>query len=296
MAPRLVIPLTWSLLAGLPSCVAAQGTGLGWSLTSELSAVVSEGNAESLTLGMGAQIGYAWSLTTLEIEGNSVTTESSKTTRMAVGTSDDFVVSEETIRETTAEAFNVNMRLDRQVSDAAFTFAGLDWLRNTFAGVDGRFLMAFGGGSALIDQQDVRLKVDLAGTYTFQSDVVENPFVKRNFPGLRSGLLFWKRISSSTETELVTDWNVQDTEDLRLDWTSSLSVSVNCLVALKAGPPAPLAQSALAHECQPLRARRHASRRRGLRAAGEARPVFQAGVGSCAVRRVSDSDHPRREP
>jgi len=224
-----------ALILSLPACAQAQGIQPGWTFTSELNVVVSEGNSESLTLGLGARAEHGWTATAFRVEAKGVRTDASKKTRVAVGTSGDFEIVESKVRETTAEALNVTARLDRTLGDGIFTFAGLDWLRNTFAGVDGRYLAALGAGSTLLDEEDIRLKADLAGTYTFQNDVVENPFVKRNFPGLRSGVFLWKRISSSAETEsqLVTDWNVQETEDLRLDWTNSLSVSVTSIVALQ---------------------------------------------------------------
>jgi hypothetical protein len=235
MRGRPALLLAGVLLVARPAAALAQGIEPGWAFTSELNVVVSEGNSESLTLGLGAKADHGWTATAFRIELKGVRSEASRKTRAAVGTANDFEIVETKVREKTAEALNVTARLDRNLGDRIFTFAGLDWLRNTFAGVDGRYLMALGGGSTLIDQETTRLKADLAGTYTFQNDVVTNPFVKNSFPGLRSGILFWKRISSSAETEsqLVTDWNVQDTEDLRLDWTNSIAVSVISVVALK---------------------------------------------------------------
>lgn len=240
--PRNASPVTLPLAlvalgasAASAASAAAQEPERGWTFSSELSVVVSEGNSESLTLGLGVNMRRAWTRTTVTFEGRGVRSDASRKTRTAVGSAESFVITEEKVREKTAEALNLRARVDRQVSDGVFAFAGLDWLRNTFAGVDGRYLVATGGGKTWVDDDRTRFKTDLAGTYTFQSDVVDNPFVKRTFPGVRSGVALWKKVSGSAEaeSELVTDWNVDETSDVRMDWTSSLAVSITEVVALK---------------------------------------------------------------
>lgn len=223
------------VLGPAATSLAAQERELGWSFTSELSAVVSEGNSEALTLGLGSALRRAWTRTTWSLEARALRTEVSRKTRTAVGSPDSFVIEEEKTREKTAEAMNVRARLDREVSDGVFAFVGLDWLRNTFAGVDGRYLIAAGGGKTWVDDDRRRVKTDLAGTYTFQRDVVENPFLKRTFPGLRGSLELWRKFSESAEAEsgFVSDWNVDERADLRFDWTSSLTVAITGAVALK---------------------------------------------------------------
>lgn len=229
------VVLTAVALAGSPLPSSAQPTRAGWTFTSELSAVISAGNSESTTLGLGANVRRDWASTVLRLEANAVRTESGKTTRTAIGSANAFELIEETQREKTAEAFNVRARFDRDLSNGIFSFSGVDWLRNTFAGVDSRFLVALGAGNTWVENDETRFKTDVAGTVTFQSDVVENPFVKRNFPGVRATYELWRRISSSAEveSELVADWNLDETEDVRLDWTHALSVSVTSVIALK---------------------------------------------------------------
>ena len=71
----------------------------------------------------------------------------------------------------------------------------------------------------------------------FQEDVVENPFVKADFAGFRLGYgLDWK-LSNSTDFEstLLADWNLDNSDDVRLDWYNALPVSISETLQLKPG-------------------------------------------------------------
>lgn len=207
----------------------------GWTFKGELSSVLSGGNSESLTLGLGASLQNRWGPNLFKLEAGSVRTESTLITRRAIGTPASYVIEEDENRQKTAETYSARARYDRSLSDAFFLFGGLDWLRNTFAGIDSRFLMALGAGNTWLDSDQVRFKTNYAATYTFQSDVVDNPFVKTKFPGVRAGWEYWRQATETTQFEsvLVGDLNLDETDDVRLDFTNSLNVTVNSALALK---------------------------------------------------------------
>ena len=114
----------------------------GWSFSGELTSVFSLGNAEALTLGLGAALENRQGPNLLKFEAGGVRTEAVTVTRRAVGTPSDFVIHKEEEREKTAEAFYARGRYDRSVSSRLFVYGGADWMRNTFAGIDSRFLVA----------------------------------------------------------------------------------------------------------------------------------------------------------
>jgi hypothetical protein len=86
-------------------------------------------------------------------ENGAVRTESGITTRHAIRSTGSFRVDEETSFRKTAEAFFARSRYDRNVNSHFIVFAGIDWLRNTFAGIDSRFLIAVGAGSSWADSR-----------------------------------------------------------------------------------------------------------------------------------------------
>lgn len=201
----------------------------------ELSTVSTFGNSESLTIGASSTVGYIWENAELKFEGGSIRTESSIKTRTANGTAQSFAVLDEKRTEKTAEAFYVRGRYDRTVSSSFFVFGGADWMRNTFAGIESRTLLAAGAGNTWVETEDTRFKTDVGFTYTFQEDVFENPLLKMNFPGVRVGYDLRSAVSESAdfESSLVGDFNLDHTDDIRMDLVNALSVSINSMLALK---------------------------------------------------------------
>ena len=156
-------------------------------------------------------------------------TESSLRKRTAVGTGqDDFQLFEETVTEKTAELFYARGRYDYKFSKRFVVFGGMDWMRNRFAGIDSRFLMAVGAGNTWSDRDDLKFNTNYGVTYTFEEDVVSNPFLNANFPGLRFSYDLWWQITKTTEfaSVLITDWNLDNTNDIRVDFLNELPITI----------------------------------------------------------------------
>ncbi|MDH3455407.1 MAG: DUF481 domain-containing protein [Gemmatimonadota bacterium] len=213
-----------------------QDKPLGSAFTTELTAVWTAGNAKINTFGVDAQYTYLWERAEAKLQGGAVRSQTTFTTRSALGTSqDDFTLTETQDTEKTAEAFYARGRYDYQFSDLFYGFGGTDWLRNTFSGIESRMLLAVGAGNIWVNSERAKFKTDYSATYTFQQDVVENPFVKSNFPGVRFSYDLWTRLTSSTEflSVLVGDLNLDDTDDLRFDVVNALPVAISARLQFK---------------------------------------------------------------
>ena len=208
---------------------------LGWFFTAELTYVLTAGNSQASTMGGDFTLRHVWERDELKFEGGAIRSQTTFTTRTAVGTEESFQVNEVKNTETTAEAFYLRGRYDRKLSERFFLFGGADWLRNTFSGIDSRMLFALGAGNSWADNDRTRFRTDYSFTYTFQGDVVENPFVKTKFPGARLAYDFWWQLTESTEftSVLISDWNLRDTDDIRLDFTNALPISISSNLAFK---------------------------------------------------------------
>jgi hypothetical protein len=206
-----------------------------WVFKGEFTSVLAQGNAETLTLGLGTTLRRRWERDALRFEAGAVRAEATRFTRRAVGTTDDFAVEVEEDVEKTAEVYFVRGRYDRDLSRHVFAFTGVDWLRNTPAGIESRFLVAAGGGNTWADRNHLRFSTSYAATYTFQSDVVENPFLKTDFAGIRAGWEFFYQVTPSTEltSDLTADLNLDETGDMRADLTNAMTVQINESIALK---------------------------------------------------------------
>lgn len=213
--------------------VARQDTG--WAFTGKVTAVFTQGNAEASTFGLASTLRYSGEKFEFKFETGALRTDSGIKKRVAIGTEDDFVLVEETVWEKTAEAYYARTRYDRDLDERFLAFVGADWLRNTFAGIDSRFLVAIGAGNTWAESDGFTFKTDVGLTYTFQQDVVSNPFAKTNFPGVRASWNLRRRFTDSTrgESSMIADLNIDDTDDVRFDLKNSLSIAINSSLAFE---------------------------------------------------------------
>lgn len=225
------VVLTAVLTGAHASPAAAQDTG--WSFEGELSTVLTEGNASSLTLGAGARLTRTWENSRWRIGAAGVRTQSGTTTRTAVGTESDFEVFTDTERRTTAENYSVKTRYDRDLSEASHLYGATDWLRNTFAGIESRLILGLGAGRTWWDDDRSRLETGVGATFTFEDDVVKSG--SGDFPGLRANYDYERQLTetSGMESALVADLNLDEIEDVRLEWTNAFSVAINSALALE---------------------------------------------------------------
>lgn len=226
-------------LASPAGPVAAQESGeegeTGWAYTAELSFVLTAGNASSSTLGAGAGATRTWERTELRFQAAGLRTETSRTTRTAVGSPDDFEIVERSESEVTAESYSARARLEHQVSSRLYGFGAAGWERNTFSGFDARFSFAAGAGKTWVDREGHRFATDLGLTVTRQEDVVNEGDGTRTFGGLRAGWEYERRLTETAEVEsvLAVDGNLSEVEDLRADLTNALGVRISRALQLR---------------------------------------------------------------
>jgi len=237
-----VVPIAFAAISVLLACTDARAQAaaekeLGWKFSASLGWVWIGGNSESNSFAFGAEARHKWEKSELLLKAGGTQTESTLKTRWAVGTTDDFVISEDSRTEKTAELYFARGRYDYSLSKYFFVFGGADWLRNRFAGIESRELVALGAGNTWLDKSEIRFKTDYGMTYTFESEVVENPFVKTDFPGVRFGYDFWWKLTGTTEFSslFIADWNLDNTDDVRIDCKNELPVSVSDHLKLKPG-------------------------------------------------------------
>ncbi|MCW8812637.1 MAG: DUF481 domain-containing protein, partial [Ignavibacteriaceae bacterium] len=106
---------------------------LGWFFEGKLAGLWAGGNSESFTLGLGATLKHIWTNSELRFDAGGLQTESSTTSRTAVGTTEDFQINEDKITEKTAEIIFVRGRYDYNFTENFYALGGIDWLRNRFA-------------------------------------------------------------------------------------------------------------------------------------------------------------------
>jgi putative salt-induced outer membrane protein YdiY len=230
--PRLVLRAAaiTSLLAVLTLAPAmAQERAFVWKNGTEFAFVTTSGNASSTTIGLNSTLDGASAVSAVKLEIGGIRASSNFITRSAVGTVDDFVVTEEIRTEQSAANYFARARFDRNLGENDFfVFGGAGWERNTYAGFSNRFSLVAGVGDAWINDDVTLFKTDIGGTYTVQKDVAPTPGMKEGFGGLRATIELKRALTSSTdfETSLIADENLENTDDLRIDWRASISVAL----------------------------------------------------------------------
>lgn len=229
MTKREIVVLGLSLaMAVVARGAAAQDAeGFTWENATELSFVATGGNASSSTLGLKSGLTGERGPNTFKIEVGGIRGETTLTARTATGTATNYTVNESSASQLTAESYFARARYDRALN-GAYLFSGFGWDRNTFAGIDNRYAAVLGLGRAWVDDETSRFKTDLGATYTIQKDVDPAPGADDAFGGARLSVDARRRLTStvSFQSMLLVDENLEDTDDLRADWTNSISVAL----------------------------------------------------------------------
>jgi len=218
-----------------PGRAGAQEPEKIWKDKAELTFVMTGGNSTASTLGFKNTLDHSWSTGSFQLSAGGIRTRTGTVTRTATGTPDNYRITETNDERTTAESYFVRGRLDRKLSERAFLSAGAGWDRNTFAGVENRYVFSALGGRSWFDEDTRKLKTDLGLTYTIQDDVVEDPNVDNHFAGVRGSYDYFRSLTGTTDfsSVLVADQSLKETSDFRADWTNSVAVAMSERLALK---------------------------------------------------------------
>lgn len=219
-------------LAAAP--LAAQTPGFDWENATEFSYVQTAGNSTSNTVGLKSSLVGEADTSAFKVEVGGIRASSSFTDRRAVGSPSAYTLSEVIRTERSAANYFARARYDRDVG-VAFAFGGAGWERNSFAGFRHRVSLVGGLGKTWVEGDGGRFKTDLGATYTIQKDIEDDPTRNDGFGGVRATVEAARPVTSTAElaTTVVVDERVRRREDVRVDWITSLSVSLTEGLAFK---------------------------------------------------------------
>jgi putative salt-induced outer membrane protein YdiY len=231
--------LGMGLLVATAATPAGAATVPGWYSSTDLSFVMARGNSNTMNLGINASLTRQWLRTAWRNNGSFVRSDVAEPTQTAVGVPGDFSV-EPGPSVTKSERLFFKSDLERRITERFFWNVAGDVERDVFAGLDYRTTAALGVGYLWMKPDNSALfRAGVAGTYTGQEEVIDDPETENSFAGVRLTLdgekRFGDRQQSQFTSNLVVDENIQDTEDLRFNWQNGLAVAMNQRVALKLG-------------------------------------------------------------
>ena len=147
-----------------------------WSGKATLGYLATSGNTENSTLNTGFEVGYKtgkWA---------------HLLTASAVNASEDD--------STTAEAYDLGWKSERNITDADFLFGRLDWRKDQFGGFDTQFSQTVGYGRRLIDADKHKLNAEI-GVGARQSETQLG--VEEDETVFRGGMYYKWLISETSE-------------------------------------------------------------------------------------------------
>src|SRR5262249_1647058 len=123
--------------------------------------------------------------------------------------------------------------------DNSYWTVSAGWDRNVFAGIDSRFSARSGVGYTWSAADPHAFKTALLISYTHQSETIPDPATHDDFVGLRATADFTSQFGPEARNNFKSlfalDENLQTTDDLRLNWLTSLAVAMNAKLALQVG-------------------------------------------------------------
>src|SRR5690606_19681561 len=192
---------------------------------------------EAQTLGFKGRLEDQFDGAALVFEAGALDAESTTTRRSAERLADgSIVLREESETEQTAEAYFARGRYERELGGGWGWLAGAGWERNEQAGIANRFTGIGGVSKLWFEGPTAHLRTDAGLTWTQEDPVADAPGGDDSFIGLR---LSWDYLRQLTPTTTFTSLlallpNLEESDDLRVDTTQALAVSINAHLALRA--------------------------------------------------------------
>lgn len=199
-----------------------------WKNKTELGFVNTSGNSETTNFAFANKYTRTWERAEFVFDASALRAE--QTTRVLGNPDGTVSVTENT--ETTAEAYALAGKYTRQWTDRLGWYGSLRWYQNEFAGIDTRYTAGAGLSYTFFDTDVHKLVGELGGDYTDEESVdgTSDSFAgARGFTGYTR--TFGKKSEFSSEVEVLQ--NLDDTDDLRANWTNSVTASLTERMALK---------------------------------------------------------------
>jgi hypothetical protein len=211
----------------------------GWYSTTDLSAVVSEGNSDTITVGATVNLRRVWLRTSWNTVASYTRNDVREPQRFAVINGPSAAVEEGELVAKSEKVFG-NTNFERRVTERFFWNLGGTFERDKFAGLNSRLTGVAGVGWLWQSTNgDGFFKFGVAGTYTGQNEVIDDPETENQFAGVRATLDGEKRFGDQKQhaftSSLISDLNLQQTDDLRFNWQNALAAAISQKLQMKIG-------------------------------------------------------------
>jgi putative salt-induced outer membrane protein len=199
-----------------------------WSNKTELGLTTTTGNSETLNVSFANEYKRLWTHSELIFDASALRNETTRVDRQAVG--GQLVVTE--TDEVSAESYLLGAKYRHDITERLMWYVNGSWTRILQAGVDNRYRAGAGLGYAFIKGGAHTLVGELGGDYT-DEEFVDG--ATDSFANARAFLGYDWAIgpSSALSSDLEGLQNLDESDDWRVNWISSITSSLSTRVALK---------------------------------------------------------------
>ena len=222
----------------------------GWSNKTDLSYVVTDGNAEAETFGFGNVTKKFWKKGEARLRLDAVRSDTSDDWFTIVEPGLVFDIGGEpptgfdTIlikpsAEPDVEKYFAEGRYDRDITKKLQWHAGLSWDRDEDAGIKNRYIAFAGVGNTWFNRDDRVFKTSYGFSYTDRDEETPDPEKDDTFAGGRLSWDFMDKWGENTtfDSDLITNVNLSDTSDYNVNFTNG-GVGLDELAPQAEGQPA----------------------------------------------------------
>lgn len=223
--------LALGVLAALmvPCAFAADGEDARpWTDSAEFGLVITSGNTETTNVSFGNKFTYTWE--NAEFISNAFALRNESTRRTATNIGGTLVVNE--LEELTAEAYGIDGKYRRSITDAFFWYVVAGWDKDTFAGIDSRIKGGAGVGYRFFTDDTHTLVGEIGADWTDETYLDDT---SDSFAGARGFLGYLRNLSETSKftSDLEVLQNLDESDDLRAIWANALTASLTSKLALK---------------------------------------------------------------
>ena len=223
----------------------AEAETKSWTNESDLSLVVTEGNASAQTLGFRNLFQKHWQKSRFQLKLNGTQSKTAESSFRLVDPGFTWEPGEdpppvtstviEPESEPDVEQYFIEGRYDSQITERLTWNVGASWDRNLDAGISSRTIVFGGLGNIWWDREDLLFNTSYGLSYTDRQDVTPDPERDDQFTGARFNWQYmnmWGKVTTYRN-----DWtintNISDPQDFSFDMINSVAVKMTDHLALK---------------------------------------------------------------
>jgi hypothetical protein len=233
---------------GGPRAQGADGeTKLGWSNSTDVSVVVTEGNARIHTFGFKNTLRRHWERSNLRLKLDGLQSNEADDRFLLVEPGVIWEPGEDPPPFSTSvvepgiepdvERYFVEGKYDRKISARLFWSAGGSWDRNEDAGILNRYIGFGGVGHVWRNEEGLEFSTAYGLSYTDREEDELDTEKDDRFGGVRLSWDYLNKFGEVTayESDFTANVSLKDSADYSLDMTNAVAVNMNRHLALKVG-------------------------------------------------------------